>query len=180
MADVALVAGARHLGQGVDLDGMPRADALELAGEVAGHLGRRVVGGPLPAAMPGSGPGLPQPGRTLAGQLNLDRHPAGQRVHVLAVQPRPGGEVGGVGQLDGGVWDVALTGLPAQLALRQPAAALGDAWLQGQPHDPDGVDVGQLGDDEGPAAHVQADQPQRLDDEGDCEGTDNSGEDRSA
>ena len=33
--------------------------------------------------------------------------------------------------------------------------------------DPDGVDVGELGDDEGPGAHVQADQPQRLDGGGD-------------
>jgi hypothetical protein len=29
------------------------------------------------------------------------------------------------------------------------------------------VDVGELGDDEGPAAHIQADQPQGLDGRGD-------------
>ena len=109
-----------------------------------------------------AGPGLPQPSRALAGQLDLDRHPPGQRVDVLAVQARPSGGVGVVGELDGGVGDLALAGFPAQLPLRQPAAPGGDAWLQGQPHDPDGVDVGELGDDEGPGAHVQADQPQRL------------------
>ena len=67
---------------------MARPDALELAGQVAGDLGRGVVDGPCPAAMPGAGPGLPQPGGALAGQLDLDRHPLGQRVDVLAVQAR--------------------------------------------------------------------------------------------
>jgi hypothetical protein len=57
---------------------------------------------------------------------------------------------------------MALAGLAAQLALTEPAATGGDAWLQGEPYDPDGVDVGELGDDEGPAAYVQADQPHRL------------------
>jgi hypothetical protein len=57
---------------------------------------------------------------------------------------------------------MALAGLAAQLALRQPAATDRDAWLQGQAHDADGVDVGELRDHEGPGAHVQADQPQRL------------------
>ena len=141
---------------------MPGPDALELAGQVAGDLGRGVVDGPGPAAMAGPGPGLPQPGGALAGQLDLDRHPLGQRVDVLAVQAGAGLGLGVVGELDGGVGDVALAGLAAQLPLRQPAATGGDAWLQGQADDADGVDVGELGDDEGPGAHVQADQPQRL------------------
>ena len=76
--------------------------------------------------------------------------------------PDAGLGVGVVGELDGGVGDVALAGLAAQLPLRQPAATGGDAWLQGEADDADGVDVGELGDDEGPGAHVQADQPQRL------------------
>src|SRR5215207_4337309 len=57
---------------------------------------------------------------------------------------------------------MALAGLTAQLALAEPAATRWDAWLQGESDHPDGVDVGELGDDEGPAAHVQADQPQSL------------------
>jgi hypothetical protein len=113
--------------------------------------------------MPGSGPGLAQPGRALAGQLDLDRDPLGQRVDVLAVQAGAGGGLRVVGELDGAVGDVALAGLAAQLPLAEPAAALGDAWLQGQPHDANGVEMGELGDDEGPAAYLQADQPQRLD-----------------
>ena len=111
--------------------------------------------------MAGPGPGLPQPSRPLAGQLDLDRDPAGQRVDVLAVQPGAGLQVGGVGELDGGVGDMALAGFPAQLPLAEPATALGDAWLDGEPHDADGVDVGELGNDEGPGPHVQADQSQR-------------------
>jgi hypothetical protein len=62
---------------------------------------------------------------------------------------------------------VALAGFAAQLALTQPAATGRDAWLQREPDDADGVDVGELGDDEGPGAHVQADQPQRFDGRGD-------------
>src|SRR4029453_15841731 len=118
---------------------MARADALELAGQVAGDLGRGVVGGPGPAAMAGAGPGLAQAGSALAGQLDLDRDPLGQGVDVLAVQARPGLGVGVVGELDSAVGDVALAGLPAQLALAEPAATGGDAWLQGEPHDADGV-----------------------------------------
>src|SRR5918993_1899573 len=117
--------------------------------------------------MPRTGPGLPEAGGALAGQLDLDRHPLGQGVDVLAVQAGAGGDLGVVGQLDGAVGDVALAGLPAQLPLAQPAATLGDAWLQGEADDPDGVDVGELGDDEGPGADVQADQPQCLDGGGD-------------
>jgi hypothetical protein len=146
---------------------MAGSDALELAGQVAGDLGRGVVDGPLPAAMPRPGPGLAQPGGPLAGQLDLDRDPLGQGVDVLAVQPAPCLGLGVVGELDGGVGDVALAGLAAQLPLRQPAAPGGDAWLQREPHDADGVDVGELGDDEGPGAYVQADQPQCLDGGGD-------------
>ena len=81
--------------------------------------------------------------------------------------PAPAGGLGVVGELDGAVGDVALAGLAAQLPLAEPAATGGDAWLQGQPHDADGVDVGELGNDEGPGAHVQADQPQGLDGGGD-------------
>jgi hypothetical protein len=110
--------------------------------------------------MAGAGPGLPQPSGALAGQLDFHRHSLGERVDVLAVQPSAGGQVGGVGELDGGVGDVALAGLATQLSLRQLATALGNAWLQGQPHDPHGVDVGKLGDDKRPGPHVQADQPQ--------------------
>ena len=146
----------------MNLDGVARADAGQLGGQVAGDLGRGVVDGPHPAAMPRSRPGLPQPRRALAGQLDLDRDPLGQGVDVLAVQARAGLGVGGIRKLDGGVGDMALAGLAAQLALRQPAATDRDAWLQGQAHDADGVDVGELRDHEGPGAHVQADQPQRL------------------
>ena len=91
---------------------------MELAGQVAGDLGRGVVDGALPAAMPGPGPGLAQPGGALAGQLDLDRDPLGERVDVLAVQPGAGRSGGVVGELDGGVGDVALAGLTAQLPLR--------------------------------------------------------------
>jgi hypothetical protein len=100
--------------------------------------------------------------RALAGQLDLDRDPLGQRVDVLAVQAGACGGLGVVGELDGAVRHVALAGLAAQLPLRQPAPTGGDAWLQGEAHDADGVDVGELGDDERPGAHVQADQPQGL------------------
>ena len=81
---------------------MARADALELAGQVAGDLRGGVVDGPDPPAMPGPGPGLAQPGGALAGQLDLDRNPLGERVDVLAVQPGTGFGVGVVGELDGG------------------------------------------------------------------------------
>src|SRR5215203_2549527 len=127
---------------------MPGPDALELAGQVAGDLGRGVVDGPGPAAMAGSGPGLAQPGGALAGQLDLDRDPLGQRVHVLAVPAGAGDGLGVVGEPDSAVGAVALAGLPAQLPLAEPAATGRDAWLQGQPHDPDGMDMGQLRDDE--------------------------------
>ena len=96
---------------------MARTDALELAGQVAGDLGWGVVDGPGPTAMAGPGPGLPQPSGALAGQLDLDRDPLGQWVDVLAVQPRPGLQVGVVGELDGAVGDVALAGFAAQLTL---------------------------------------------------------------
>jgi hypothetical protein len=75
--------------------------------------------------------------------------------------------LGVVGELDGAVRAVALAGLAAQLPLRQPTAAGGDAWLQSEPHDADRLDVRELRNDEGPGAHVQADQPQRLDRGGD-------------
>src|SRR5829696_2456444 len=146
---------------------MAGPDALELAGQVAGDLGRGVVDGPDPAAMARPGPGLAQPGRALAGQLDLDRDPLRERVDVLAVQAGASGGVRVVRELDGGVGDVALAGLPAQLPLAEPAAPGGDAWLQGQADHADGVDVGELGDDEGPGAHVQADQPQGLSGGGD-------------
>jgi len=112
--------------------------------------------------MSGSGPRLAQPSRALAGQLHLDRHPLREWVDVLPVQARSGFGVGGVGELDGGVGDVALAGLAAQLPLAEPAAPGGDAWLQGEADDADGMHVGELGDDEGPGPHLQADQPQRL------------------
>src|SRR5512132_2146409 len=110
-----------------------------------------------------SGPGLAQPGGALAGQLDLDRHSLGQGVDVLAIQAGAGLQVGCVGELDGAVGAVALAGLAAQLPLAQPATTGGDAWLQGQPDDADGLDVRELRNDEGPGADVQADQPQRLD-----------------
>src|SRR5512132_2514099 len=56
-----------------------------------------------------------------------------------------------------------VTASTTQLPLAEPAATGRDASLQGEPDDADGMDVGELGDDEGPGAHVQADQPQRLD-----------------
>jgi len=111
--------------------------------------------------MPRPGPALPQPGGGLSGQLDLDRDPAGQRVDVLAVQPRPA--LGrGVGELDGAVGDVALAGVAAQLPLTDPPPTLGNARFEGEADHADGVDVGELGDHERPGAHVQADQPQRL------------------
>src|SRR5215218_10701908 len=108
---------------------MARADALELTGQVAGDLGRGVVDGPLPAAMPRPSPRFAKAGGALASQLDLDRDPLRQGVDVLAVQPSAGLQVGGVGELDGGVGDVTLAGLPAQLPLRQPAPAGRDARL---------------------------------------------------
>jgi hypothetical protein len=57
---------------------------------------------------------------------------------------------------------VSLAGFLAQLPLAEPPAASGDGGFEGEADHADGVDVGELGDDKRPRAHVQADQPQRL------------------
>jgi hypothetical protein len=92
---------------------MAGPDTGQLAGEVAGDLGWGVVDGLGPAAMAGSGPGLPQAGGALAGQLNLDRDPPREGVDVLPIQAGPGDGVGVLREFDGGVRDVALASLAA-------------------------------------------------------------------
>ena len=148
----ALVAGAGHLGQGVDLDGdggagcagagrsgsrRPRAGRSRRSGS-SGHggagsrpraAGRRPCGSARPRPRPAWAAGR-RPRRT-GPTRRWCRGPRGARWRRRGRGScRP----------------------PAQLPLGEPAATLGDAWLQGQADDADGVDVGELGDDEGPAA----------------------------
>ena len=108
---------------------MARPDALELAGQVAGDLGRGVVDGPGPAAMPGPGPGLRAAGRRPCGSARPRPPPAwgaGRRPRRTGQRRPPGRRRRGAGRRRRGRGSCRPPGAaPAPTSQRPPAGMLG-------------------------------------------------------
>ena len=126
----------------------PRAGRSRRSGS-SGHAGagsRPPAAGPRPC-----GSARPRPPPAWA---------AGRRPRRTGRTPASRSGASGSWMAASGTWLLPASRRSSRSDSQRPPC--GDAWLQGQAHDPDGMDVGELGDDEGPGPHVQADQPQRL------------------